>query len=140
MTIIEAIEMFKENNGEFLKKCKETNDVCAVNYEWSCFTDTLCKEGLITQKQYDTWLTPKFIVTNKEDKKVKTQLTIKYIGEDEWGRKRYEGVTLTTTTGKTLERIGYYYVDVDGTIYESYGVWGEPDWPLMNEKYDITRI
>jgi hypothetical protein len=30
----------------------------AVQLAWSCFTDMLCKEGDITQHQYDTWLFP----------------------------------------------------------------------------------
>lgn len=28
-------------------------DYCKVQFEWSCFIDGLCKDGQITQKQYD---------------------------------------------------------------------------------------
>lgn len=36
---------------EYLRARKE--DYCAVQFEWSCFIDSLCKDGEITQKQYD---------------------------------------------------------------------------------------
>lgn len=29
------------------------NDYCKVQFEWSCFIDSLCKNGEITPKQYD---------------------------------------------------------------------------------------
>lgn len=34
------------------------NDYYAVQLEWSCFTDMLCRNGDITLKQYSAWLTP----------------------------------------------------------------------------------
>lgn len=33
-------------------------DYCRVQLAWACFTDGLCKDGRITQKQYDKWLPP----------------------------------------------------------------------------------
>lgn len=33
-------------------------DYWTAQYAWSIFTDNLCKAGIITQHQYDTWLTP----------------------------------------------------------------------------------
>lgn len=28
-------------------------DYCKVQFEWSCWIDSLCKDGEITQRQYD---------------------------------------------------------------------------------------
>lgn len=28
-------------------------DYCQVQFEWSCYMDSLCKDGLITQKQWE---------------------------------------------------------------------------------------
>lgn len=33
-------------------------DWLAVQYNWSCFTDALCKNGDITMQQYESWLFP----------------------------------------------------------------------------------
>lgn len=33
-------------------------DYWTVQEMWSAYVDGLCKEGEITQKQYDTWTTP----------------------------------------------------------------------------------
>lgn len=29
------------------------DDYCKVQFEWSCFVDSLCKAGEITQRQYE---------------------------------------------------------------------------------------
>ena len=33
-------------------------DYCTAQEAWAAYVDGLCKDGQITQKQYDTWLTP----------------------------------------------------------------------------------
>ena len=33
-------------------------DWWAVQFNWSCFIDALCKNGDITQEQYNTWTFP----------------------------------------------------------------------------------
>lgn len=33
-------------------------DWLAVQFDWSCFIDSLCKNGDITQQQYESWLFP----------------------------------------------------------------------------------
>lgn len=33
-------------------------DFWKAQLAWSIFTDNLCKTGVITQRQYDTWLPP----------------------------------------------------------------------------------
>lgn len=33
-------------------------DYWTVQEMWSAYVDSLCKDGQITQKQYDTWITP----------------------------------------------------------------------------------
>lgn len=41
-------------NGDYRAYRKaRNNDYCKVQFEWSCFIDSLCKEGEITQRQYD---------------------------------------------------------------------------------------
>lgn len=30
-------------------------DYLSVNFAWSCFIDSLCKDGKITLKQYENW-------------------------------------------------------------------------------------
>jgi len=50
----EALTMFRE-----CVRCTEFNgDIIAKREAWSDFTDGLCKDGLITQKQYDNWSNP----------------------------------------------------------------------------------
>lgn len=39
------------NRGAYMKARK--GDYCKVQFEWSCFIDSLCKSGEITQKEYD---------------------------------------------------------------------------------------
>jgi hypothetical protein len=34
------------------------HDKPALREAWNNYTDRLCKEGRITQRQYDTWLNP----------------------------------------------------------------------------------
>jgi hypothetical protein len=54
-----ALTIFKEElaimvaNGTFGKK-----DKIAFNQAWGIFTDSLCKDNLISQQQYDTWCNP----------------------------------------------------------------------------------
>lgn len=46
------INEYYGSNKEYLKARKD--DYCKVQFEWSCFIDTLCKNGEITQKQYES--------------------------------------------------------------------------------------
>ena len=39
------------NDGEYRRE--RNADYCKVQFEWACFIDGLCKDGEITQKQYD---------------------------------------------------------------------------------------
>lgn len=52
MTKRSAIATFKENYP------KGTYDYWQVQESWACYVDGLCKDGEITQKQYDAWTTP----------------------------------------------------------------------------------
>tara|TARA_R100001129_G_scaffold180052_1_gene157659 strand:- start:394 stop:597 length:204 start_codon:yes stop_codon:yes gene_type:complete len=55
MTKAEAIKLFR-----FIYKTRgyrRGGDV-AKRTEWNDYTDALCKDGLITSKQYDTWDQP----------------------------------------------------------------------------------
>lgn len=41
-------------NGDYGAYLKARNDdYCKVQFEWSCFIDSLCKAREITQRQYD---------------------------------------------------------------------------------------
>lgn len=42
---------------EAFNKAKK-DDYLAVQFEWSCYKDSLCKSGEITQRQYDRWDNP----------------------------------------------------------------------------------
>lgn len=55
MTKKEAVKIFRETYADLYEKEVDywTAEVC-----WTNFTDMLCKNGDITQKQYDTWETP----------------------------------------------------------------------------------
>ncbi len=56
MTKAEAVRIFKEYHPHMHKEAKD--DYCKMQFEWSCFVDSLCKNGEITEHQYDTWTTP----------------------------------------------------------------------------------
>ena len=51
MTLKQVRKNFKEYNADFIKDNKR--DKIKVNFEYSCYLDSLCKNGEITQKQYN---------------------------------------------------------------------------------------
>ena len=59
MTKRQAIKLFR-----YIYKIKaiengyRRGDEVAKRTEWNDYTDALCKDGLITSKQYDTWDQP----------------------------------------------------------------------------------
>lgn len=50
MTLRDARKMFVEYNKTFIQENK--NDKIKVNTEYQWYLDSLCKSGLITQKQW----------------------------------------------------------------------------------------
>ena len=56
MTRQEAIKEFAEVYPNYKQEAKQ--DYCKTQEAWACFVDSLCKDEQITQKQYDTWLSP----------------------------------------------------------------------------------
>jgi len=44
-------EVFDGDYKTYLKARQD--DYCKVQFEWSCWIDALCKDGEITQKQYE---------------------------------------------------------------------------------------
>jgi hypothetical protein len=60
LTKVEAVKQFKESYKEFIQEMKSKKDITALNTQWHMFTDGLCKDGLISQRQYENWMTPKF--------------------------------------------------------------------------------
>ena len=44
-------EVFDGDYKAYLKARQD--DYCKVQFEWSCWIDALCKDGEITQKQYE---------------------------------------------------------------------------------------
>ena len=60
MTKQQAFQIFTSEyyGDKYNLKRAVANDYYTVQLEWSCFTDTLCRDGEITLKQYSTWLTP----------------------------------------------------------------------------------
>lgn len=61
MTKQQALQMFKEEILPFIKQQYEQDgikDTIARREAWNNFTDTLCKNGDITTKQYEKWDNP----------------------------------------------------------------------------------
>jgi len=52
----QAVQEFKENILPFIP----SNDKPAIREAWHNFTDSLCKDGSITSKQYHNWVNPSF--------------------------------------------------------------------------------
>ena len=55
MTYRQAVRDFKEAYVDLFEK---QVDYWTGQLAWSTYTDCLCKDGTITQHQYDTWETP----------------------------------------------------------------------------------
>jgi hypothetical protein len=49
--ILPEVKMIFEQDG--------ITDFSARQFEWSAYTDRLCKDGVITTTQYNNWTTPK---------------------------------------------------------------------------------
>ena len=49
---------YKQAVKDFIKMCNPFNDYWAMQLAWSIYTDGLCKDRMITQKQFQNWLTP----------------------------------------------------------------------------------
>lgn len=56
MTKKAAIQQFASMFPNYKQEAKK--DYCKMQLAWSTFVDSLCKDGTITQRQYDTWLAP----------------------------------------------------------------------------------
>lgn len=55
MTKAQAYKMFREIYSYLWE---ENADYWSAQEMWSFFTDSLCRDGVITQKQFATWSTP----------------------------------------------------------------------------------
>ena len=55
MTYRQAVKMFRETYSDLYE---QGVDYWTAHECWANFTDIMCKNGDITQKQYDTWETP----------------------------------------------------------------------------------
>ena len=61
MTKLQAVKIFKRKILPQIKEVEEdyiTKDSCLCSRVWSYFTDSLCKNGDITESQYNRWSTP----------------------------------------------------------------------------------
>lgn len=61
MTKAEVVKIFKESVLPGIKESYEQDgvrDMPARQQAWNDFTDSLCKEGRVTLKQYETWTHP----------------------------------------------------------------------------------
>lgn len=56
LTKVQAENIFKEEYKEFLKTATPTDKRCM----WNDFTDILCRDGQISEYQYNTWSHPQF--------------------------------------------------------------------------------
>ena len=55
MTYEQAVREYKEFYAELYD---QKADYWTAQLAWSCFVDCLCKDGIITQKQWANWSTP----------------------------------------------------------------------------------
>lgn len=55
MTYRDAVREFKRSHRYLWEMGA---DYWTAQLEWAIYTDNLCKEGLITEKQWNTWQTP----------------------------------------------------------------------------------
>ena len=55
MTYLKAIKDFKESHKYLWD---EHADYWKAEQAWAAYTDSLCKNGIITQRQFATWATP----------------------------------------------------------------------------------
>ncbi len=63
MTKVQAIQEFKDYTLPSVKEQYEQDgkkDSGARTQAWDWFTDSLCKDGAITESQYMRWTTPSF--------------------------------------------------------------------------------
>jgi hypothetical protein len=61
MTKQEAVQLFKRDFMPDIKRHYERDgkpDYVARSETWNNYTDFLCKDGQITEHQYDTWVQP----------------------------------------------------------------------------------
>ena len=59
MTKKKVLQIFKEQwRNEVLVKPELSSDKVARSEAWNNYTDSLCKEGLISSKQYHNWTNP----------------------------------------------------------------------------------
>lgn len=58
MTKKEALKIFNQEIKPGVIERHGKKDKPALQLAWQCFIDGLCKDGTITQKQYDTWGNP----------------------------------------------------------------------------------
>lgn len=56
MTKPQAVADFQETFRPVMADLRR--DRVALREEWSNYTDSLCKSGLITIRQYETWTSP----------------------------------------------------------------------------------
>lgn len=54
----QAIKLFKEEILPIIIKEYGKDDKPAISEAWNNFTDALCKDGEITQHQYNIWTNP----------------------------------------------------------------------------------
>lgn len=55
MTYREAVKEFKRTHVDLYM---EQVDYWTAQHYWAIYTDGLCKDGVITQKQWNNWSTP----------------------------------------------------------------------------------
>ena len=59
MTKKDALRIFKDVlNSDYVYFAQIRGDKVAMRESWSCYTDGLCKDGEITESQYNTWANP----------------------------------------------------------------------------------
>ena len=59
MTKVQVLSDFRQLWADVIENEPSfKGDVCAKREEWNNYTDYLCKDGMITESQYDRWTNP----------------------------------------------------------------------------------
>lgn len=75
MTKAQAVKEFK---WQFYQLYVDRVDYWAAQEQWAAYTDALCKNGTITQHQWDTWSTPFPYGKHLEPSKEQLEMALKF--------------------------------------------------------------
>lgn len=60
MKKVQVVRLYVSENIDWISDMLKNGDQVALREDWGCFTDGLCKDGEISEKQYMNWIVPNF--------------------------------------------------------------------------------